>query len=144
MTRPDLTGRTPSLPAADDRDDRDDDRDAGSGDALDDRVFQLLSRHGAALSWMLRDPEVRIRDLARRIGTGERRTQAIVNDLVEAGLVERERVGRRNRYRVPSADADGRAHVVRPVLDLARALDAAGTGTSTDDPDRVVGRRAVG
>jgi DNA-binding MarR family transcriptional regulator len=45
-----------------------------------------------------RDPESRLRDVATVVGITERAAQRIVNDLVDAGYVERERVGRRNRY----------------------------------------------
>ena len=45
-----------------------------------------------------RDPEIRIRDLARQVGITERRAQVIVSELVETGYLSRERVGRRNRY----------------------------------------------
>jgi DNA-binding MarR family transcriptional regulator len=44
------------------------------------------------------DPDVRFRDLAQMVGITERATQRIVADLIEAGYVEREKVGRRNRY----------------------------------------------
>lgn len=49
-----------------------------------------------------RDPDVRLRDLAQTVGITERATQRIVTDLVEAGFLERERIGRRNRYVVIS------------------------------------------
>ncbi|MEV0381495.1 winged helix-turn-helix domain-containing protein [Nonomuraea sp. NPDC050643] len=45
-----------------------------------------------------RDPEARLRDIAERIGITERAVQMIVSDLYTAGYLNRERVGRRNRY----------------------------------------------
>ena len=45
-----------------------------------------------------RQPDARLRDVAETVGITERAAQRIVNDLVDAGYLERERVGRRNRY----------------------------------------------
>jgi len=47
-----------------------------------------------------RDPDIRLRDIATRIGITERAAQRILADLVESGYVERQREGRRNRYTV--------------------------------------------
>jgi DNA-binding transcriptional regulator PaaX len=47
-----------------------------------------------------RDPGVRHRDVALQVGITERAAQRIVADLVDAGYLERERDGRRNRYRL--------------------------------------------
>ena len=41
-----------------------------------------------------------MRDIAAHVDITERAAQRIVADLVEAGYVERERVGRRNLYRI--------------------------------------------
>ncbi|WSY28177.1 winged helix-turn-helix transcriptional regulator [Kribbella sp. NBC_00889] len=46
------------------------------------------------------DPQVRLRDVAERVGITERAAQGIVRDLEQAGYVVKERVGRRNRYLV--------------------------------------------
>jgi len=46
------------------------------------------------------DPEIRLRDVAKRVGITERAIQRIVADLEEGHYIERERNGRRNRYRV--------------------------------------------
>ncbi|MFI6180571.1 MarR family transcriptional regulator [Nonomuraea sp. NPDC051191] len=45
-----------------------------------------------------RNPAVRLRDIATRVGITERAVQNIVTDLYRAGYLSRERVGRRNRY----------------------------------------------
>jgi DNA-binding MarR family transcriptional regulator len=39
-----------------------------------------------------------LRDIAEHVGITERAAQPIVLDLVEAGYVQRKRVGRRNHY----------------------------------------------
>ena len=41
-----------------------------------------------------------MRDVAEAVGITERAVQQIVHDLVEGHYVEKEKVGRRNRYRV--------------------------------------------
>ncbi|MFP4511245.1 MAG: ArsR family transcriptional regulator, partial [Spirochaetaceae bacterium] len=45
-------------------------------------------------------PNARLRDVADRVGITERAVQNIVHDLEEAGVLERRRDGRRNRYRI--------------------------------------------
>ena len=42
----------------------------------------------------------RLRDLAAEVGITERAAQRIVNDLVDDGYLRKEKVGRRNRYRL--------------------------------------------
>jgi GAF domain-containing protein len=60
----------------------------------------LLSNHGHALVAITEDADARLRDIAGRLGITERAAQSIVNDLVDAGYVQRTRVGRRNTYTV--------------------------------------------
>lgn len=62
--------------------------------------WTFLSNHAHVLLCITRDPEVRLTEVARRVGIGERAVHNIVNDLVEAGYVTRTRVGRRNIYEV--------------------------------------------
>jgi MarR family len=62
--------------------------------------FQLMTNHGNALLLIARDPDIRLRDIASVLGITERRAQRIVSDLVTTGYIERERIGRRNLYRV--------------------------------------------
>src|SRR5437899_856020 len=62
--------------------------------------WTLLSHHGMALLCIARDPEIRLRELALRVGITDRTAHSIVDDLVEAGYLSRLRVGRRNSYRV--------------------------------------------
>lgn len=49
---------------------------------------------------LAQDPHVRLRDVAEKTRITERAAQRILAELVEAGYVERERVGRRNEYKV--------------------------------------------
>lgn len=64
------------------------------------RQWTFLSNHGHVLICLARDPEARLRDVALAVGITERAVQKIVSDLEEAGVVERLRDGRRNRYRL--------------------------------------------
>jgi DNA-binding Lrp family transcriptional regulator len=62
--------------------------------------FGFLTNHGMALLCIAQDPSARMRDIAADVEITERAAQRIVADLVEAGYLDRERVGRRNRYTV--------------------------------------------
>ena len=64
------------------------------------RPFEFLTNHGLALLCIADDPDVRMRDIAVEVDITERAAQRIVAELIEAGYLDRERVGRRNRYTV--------------------------------------------
>ncbi|HET9719035.1 MAG TPA: hypothetical protein VFP55_03065 [Solirubrobacteraceae bacterium] len=66
-------------------------------------AFGFLTNHGLALLCIASDPEVRMRDIAADVQITERAAQRIVADLIGAGYLDRERVGRRNRYTVRAA-----------------------------------------
>jgi hypothetical protein len=63
-------------------------------------VWTFLSNHAHVLLLIARDPEIRLRDVAARVGITERAVQRIVADLEAGRYIERERSGRRNHYRV--------------------------------------------
>lgn len=46
------------------------------------------------------NPEMKVKDLAERVGITERRTQTILAELEEAGYISVTRNGRRNIYKV--------------------------------------------
>jgi hypothetical protein len=60
--------------------------------------WTFLSNHAHVLICLARDPEIRLREIADRIGITERAVLKIVADLDEEGLVRRHRKGRRNSY----------------------------------------------
>lgn len=64
------------------------------------RSFGFLTNHGLALLCIAQDPGARMRDIAAEVRITERAAQRIVGELVEAGYLDRERIGRRNRYTV--------------------------------------------
>ena len=63
-------------------------------------AWTFLSNHAHVLLLIARDPEIRLRDVADMVGITERAVQRIVADLEEGRYLERERNGRRNRYRI--------------------------------------------
>lgn len=64
------------------------------------RGWTLLSNHGHVLVCLARNPRMRVRDVAATVGLTERACYRIVSDLVAAGMLTRERVGRSNHYAV--------------------------------------------
>ena len=65
--------------------------------------FGFLTNHGLALLCVAQDPDARMRDIAADVHITERAAQRIIADLIDAGYLERERVGRRNRYTVQTS-----------------------------------------
>lgn len=64
------------------------------------RHWTFLSNHAHVLVCLAQDPDARLRDVALSVGITERAVQKIVSDLEEAGVIIRERSGRRNSYRL--------------------------------------------
>lgn len=62
--------------------------------------WTLLSNHGHVLMCIAADPEIRLRDIADRVGITERTVFGIVTDLEQAGIVRRAKAGRRNTYEI--------------------------------------------
>lgn len=76
------------------------DDESGGAAATSGRQWTFLSNHGHVLVCLARDPEARLRDVAQAVGITERAVQKIVADLEAAGVLVRERTGRRNRYQL--------------------------------------------
>ncbi len=66
----------------------------------DGKPWRFVTNHTQVLLCIARDGDVRLRDVAEKVGITERAAQRIVADLVEAGFVERKKVGRRNHYSI--------------------------------------------
>jgi len=89
------------------------------------RSWQFVTNHTQVLLCIAEDPEIRIRDIADAVGITVGSTQRILADLIEAGYVERERHGRRNRYvvihRAPMLrHVAQEGHEIGGLLDLLR------------------------
>ena len=96
-----------------------------------ERGWQFVTNHTQVLLCIARDPDARLRDVADAVGITVGSAQRILSDLVEAGFVERQRQGRRNRY-VVNRDAPMLRHVAQEgqdiggLLELLRLSDATG------------------
>ena len=64
------------------------------------KPWRFVTNHTQVLLTIARNPDIRTRDIAETVGITERAAQRIVADLVEAGFLESERVGRRNHYTI--------------------------------------------
>ena len=80
------------------------------------RTWTFLTNHAQVLLCLAEEPDIRLRDVAERVGITERATQRILAELVEAGYVQTERVGRRNRYTVD------RGHTMRHSAQLGHDI----------------------
>lgn len=64
---------------------------------------QFLTNAARVLTTVARDPGATIREIASRVGQTERAVWEQLQKLEGAGLLSRERTGRRNRYQVDQA-----------------------------------------
>ena len=62
--------------------------------------WTFLTNHAHVLVCIVQNSEVRLAEIARLVGIGERAVHSIVQDLVDAGYVLRTRQGRHNVYGV--------------------------------------------
>ena len=91
--------------------------------AVTQPTWRFLTSHAQILLAVHRDPEMRMRDLAIAVGVTERRAQESISELVAAGFLKRERIGRHNRYMVRAdlrvRHPDWGEHNLGDVLSLA-------------------------
>jgi len=96
--------------------------------------WMFLTRHAQVLLCIARDPGMRLRDIAARLGITERSTYGIVIDLAEAGYIVKQKNGRRNRYEIqahlPLPEPTSRERTVGQVLALLAGDDPLGTTTA--------------
>ena len=74
-------------------------------------TWGFLTNHAHVLVCIARDPQSRARDIAEQVGITERAAQRILADLIAEGYVIRNKVGRRNHYKINS-----RGELRHPVL----------------------------
>lgn len=95
----------------------------------DSKPWTFVTNHTQVLLCISRDGDVRLRDIAERVGITERAAQRIVADLVEAGFVERKKLGRRNHYSIERrARMRHPAQVNQEIGDLLDLLSATDSG----------------
>jgi DNA-binding MarR family transcriptional regulator len=87
-----------------------------------DGGWQFVTNHTQVLLCIARDPHIRLRDVADAVGVTLGSAQRILADLVEAGYVQRERHGRRNRY-VINREAPMLRHSAQHGHDIGELLD---------------------
>lgn len=66
----------------------------------DSTRWTFFSNHAHVLICLYQNSEMVLRDIATQVGITERAVQRIIQDLEDAGYVQRERVGRCNHYHV--------------------------------------------
>jgi DNA-binding MarR family transcriptional regulator len=90
----------------------------------EDSSWTFLTNHAQVLLAITQNPDVRLRDVARHVGITERAAQRIVLDLVEAGYVNRRRIGRRNHYTInPKVEMRHAAQEGQPIGQLLNLLE---------------------
>jgi len=98
---------------------------------MTDIGWTFLTNHAHVLLCLAQDPETRLRDVAERVGITERAVQRIVQDLEDGGFIEREKIGRRNRYAVradlPLRHPIERHRTVASLLALIENTEQAGS-----------------
>ena len=82
----------------------------------------FLTNHAQVLLCLAETPDIRLREVAARVGITEPATQRILAELVEAGYVQTERIGRRNRYTVDRRHA--MRHSAQLGYDIGTLLEA--------------------
>lgn len=84
--------------------------------------WTFLTNHGHVLLCIAADPEIRLRDVAEKVGITERAAQRIVADLIDAGYVSSQKAGRRRYYQIheglPFRHPVERHHQIRLLLQL--------------------------
>ena len=68
--------------------------------AAPEHSWTFFSNYAHVLVSLAHDPSARLRDIAERVGITERAVQRIVSQLEDAGVLEKEKDGRRNHYSI--------------------------------------------
>jgi DNA-binding IclR family transcriptional regulator len=86
------------------------------------RPWTFLTNHAQVLLCLAESPDIRLRDVAARVGITERAAQRILAELVDAGYVTTTRIGRRNRYTIDREHA--MRHTAQVGYDIGALLEA--------------------
>jgi DNA-binding IclR family transcriptional regulator len=65
--------------------------------------WTFLTNHAHVLVCLSAEPDLRVRDVAQRVGITERAVQKILAELEEGGVLTKEKEGRRNHYQIHRA-----------------------------------------
>ena len=63
-------------------------------------TWTFLTNHSHVLVLLARNPSLVLREVALQVGITERAVQRIIADLEAGGIIEREKIGRQNHYRI--------------------------------------------
>jgi predicted ArsR family transcriptional regulator len=103
-------------------------------------TWTFLTNHAHVLVCVWEDTEARVRDIAMRVGITERAVQRILQELESEQYLVRERVGRRNRYRI-RGDRPFR-HPVEDHRPVSLLLELVSKRKATRAPARAATRRS--
>lgn len=109
--------------------------------------WTFLTNHGHVLLCLAQAPELRLRDVAERVGVTERAVQRIVADLEEGGYLTRRRTGRQNAYDIdpdrPMRHPVEADHTVRTLMALVGS-GPVGRALAGARPERTRRQKASG
>lgn len=95
--------------------------------SVEHRSWTFLSNHAHVLVCIAQESNIRIRDIAMRVGITERAASSIVADLENEGYLTRVKVGRNNEYLVhgsqPLRHPVEQNHNVGELLQLLRSVN---------------------
>lgn len=101
--------------------------------------WTFFTNHGHVLICIAQQPDVRLAEIAARVGIGERAAHRIVHDLVDAGYLSRRKVGRRNVYELdlgrPLRHPLEAPHLLREVVEPIVEATTGPTGRSALRPE---------
>lgn len=63
-------------------------------------IWTFFSNHGHVYFILATQQDIILREVAQMVGITERAVQSIVQDLVEAGYIKRQKKGRKNIYKI--------------------------------------------
>lgn len=117
------------------------------------RPFGFLTNHGLTLLSIAHNPDIPMRGIAADVGITERAVQRIIADLIEAGYLDRERIGRRNRYTIQvdlpvdlpasrDVDLNSLLNVLVPSTSSVERREAMPTVRSTDSQNMAAAETA--
>jgi DNA-binding Lrp family transcriptional regulator len=109
--------------------------DENAREDWDGQGWTFLSNHGHVLLCIAKEPGIRLREVAARIGITERAVQRIVVDLEGAGYLSHVKEGRRNRYEVHADRPFRHPLVARQEVRVLLGLLSSG---HTDEPERPI------
>lgn len=108
--------------------------------------WSYFSNHGHVLVLLANEPDLRLRDLAERIGITERAVHRLIGDLEAGGALVRERCGRRTVYSIdrsrPLRHPIERHRTIDDLVRMVWGATDAPTGAPTGKSNGIDGRPA--